>query len=236
MSLFRRNLVICLCVLAATTYAVYHVHAQSAPATPAPANTPAVVGVATNPSGSCTMNGQFTAPVFQTVNLSTGVTSRCVGGTWATDTFTSAGGTFNVNGVQQVDATGALNSNVAGESPVYSVYGNITTANINAGTTVIVPATASRTIKVLHFLKQALGGSAATCTAVQMLDTSAVVAVSSPIANLTANTIVTEATASETLTTFLTGLTAGAGIKINQTGSACATMTSMNYAIFYTYQ
>lgn len=66
---------------------------QTAPTTPAGPNTPSVVYVSTDPTGSCTMNnlqGGNAAPVFITLNVNTGVISRCKAGTWANDI--SAGG------------------------------------------------------------------------------------------------------------------------------------------------
>lgn len=55
---------------------------QTAPTTPAGPNTPSVVYVSTDPTGSCTMNNIGTAPVFITQNVNTGLRSYCVGGTW----------------------------------------------------------------------------------------------------------------------------------------------------------
>jgi hypothetical protein len=57
---------------------------QTAPSTPASPNTPAIVYVSTDPSGSCTMNNTnpSAAPVFVTLNVNTGLISRCKAGTW----------------------------------------------------------------------------------------------------------------------------------------------------------
>lgn len=210
MSLFRRNLLITVCVLVAATYAVYRVHAQTAPATPAPANTPTIVGVSVDPTGSCTMTGAFSAPYFSTVNLTTGLQSFCMGGTWTSPATLTA-------------------------------YGSLTLAQLNAGQT-IVAANANRTAKILNAQLSAVGGAAATCTAIQVDDTAGtpIVGVSLTIAALSgAGVQVTTDTAPAagawTYTTYQSALTAGQGIQILKTGSNCATMTGLNYRVQYTY-
>lgn len=63
----------------------FYLPSQTAPATPAGPNTPAVVYVSTDPTGSCTMNNLnqgSSAPVFVTLNVNTGLISRCKAGTW----------------------------------------------------------------------------------------------------------------------------------------------------------
>ena len=137
------------------------------------------------------------------------------------------------------DDQGAATANytVSPSSATYSVYGNITLANINAGLT-IVPGITSRAIVIHHFTLQAIGGAATACTLVELADTAGtpVVGVSVTIADLTQSTIVNEASGTGvTLTTFLAGLTAGQGLQIIKTGSACTTMTSMNYEVIYSY-
>jgi hypothetical protein len=217
-------------------------HSQTAPATPAQPNVPAVVGVSVNPTGSCTMQGNLQAPTFVTVNLSTGAYTRCLAGTWVTDAILmpSSGVLQYTGGIQLVDATGALNSNVAGESPVYSAYGSMTTANLNTGTNIVPPVT-GRTLKVLQFDSSTTGGAATTCTAIVLEDTAPVVAISTTVAAYSgAGVQVTTSTApaagAMTFTTFLSALTANAGLKLASTGSACTVMTALNYKVLYTVQ
>lgn len=147
---------------------------------------------------------------------------------------------LKINGTVALDPTGALaNIGTAGSAGVYSIAGNATTAQINAGIT-IVPAVTGRTLKIMGVLFQAIGGAAAGCTAIQVDDTTGtpVVGVSVTVAALTQNTMVTTDTAPAagawTYTTFLTALTANQGLQIIKTGSACTTLTSLNYRVFYT--
>lgn len=124
---------------------------------------------------------------------------------------------------------------VVAPQQVYSVEGSVTVAQINAGNTILA-ATTGRTLKIVGVLMQAVGGSAAGCTAIQVADTTGtpVVGVSVAVAGLTSGTIVTEATASNvTLTTFLTALTANQGLQIIKTGGSCTTLVTMNYRVFY---
>lgn len=124
---------------------------------------------------------------------------------------------------------GALNTEVG-------LSTNVTLAQVNAGVT-IVPPVSNQTLRVTHFLLQALGGSTAGCTTVRISDTSPgpVDVVNVTAGALTQNTVVTEATASgKTLGTFGTGqLTAGAGLQVREVGSACTTATSFNVTVFY---
>lgn len=238
-----------------------HLAGQSAPTTPLTGNpnVPAIIPVSVDPTGTCVMNGTSGALYFSTQNITTGLRSYCVGAlgsqTWATDGIKTAGfapgtaginlvpstaGPLSLNSVQIVDSTGALNSNVSGESPMYAAYGNITLAQLNAGFQA-VPDVASRTLKVLNEQFSAVGAAPAACTAIGVTDSSAVVAATVTIAALSgAGVQVTTETAPAagawTFTTFETGLTAGKGLKVVQTGSACTTMTSMNFKVLYTVQ
>lgn len=126
-------------------------------------------------------------------------------------------------------ALGAANDTVAFST-------NVTTAQVNAGITIVAPVS-TRTLRVNHFLLQALGGSTAGCTTVRISDTSTVPVdvVSVAVAGLTQNTVVTEATPSTvTLGTFGTAqLSAGAGLQVRKVGSSCTTATSFNVTVFY---
>lgn len=126
-------------------------------------------------------------------------------------------------------ALGAANNTVAFST-------NVTTAQVNAGIT-IVPPVSTQTLRVDHFVLQALGGATAGCTTVRISDTSTgpVDVVSVTAGALTQNTVVTEATASGvTLGTFATAqLSAGAGLQVRKVGSNCTTATSFNVTAFY---
>lgn len=144
---------------------------------------------------------------------------------------------LKVAGSQVIDPTGAITTGVSGQNAnVYSAYGSLTLAQVNSGTT-IVPAVTGRTLKIVGFLLEAVGGSFATCTAVQVDDTAGTptVGISAPIAALTSGAIVTEMTgASITFTTFLSALTANQGLQILKTGSSCTGPTSLSYRVYYT--
>jgi len=113
---------------------------------------------------------------------------------------------------------------------------NVTVAQVNAGVTIVAPVS-NRTLRVTHFLLQALGGATAGCTSVRISDTSTgpIDVVTVLVAALTQNTVVTEATASNvTLGTFATSqLTPGAGLQVRKVGSSCTTATSFNVSVFY---
>lgn len=148
-----------------------------------------------------------------------------------------------------IDNTGALYVTQGSATPgapvgtitaggVFSVSASLTLAQVNAGT-IILPAVANQTYKVQHVSIQAIGGAAAACTLVEVADTAAspVVAMSSTVAGLTQNTRVTEASAATIAVTSAfapTALTAGKGIQVLSTGSACTTATSFNVVVFFT--
>ncbi len=120
---------------------------------------------------------------------------------------------------------------------IYQSTLTISTANLNAGTSnVIVAAVAGRTLTPVGFTMQALGGNTATCTAVLIEDTAAVIVATEGVAGLTQGQIINEASAIANLTLgagWNTGLTTGEGIKVIQTGSACATATSFHFTVNY---
>jgi hypothetical protein len=121
---------------------------------------------------------------------------------------------------------------------MFSVSANLTLAQVNAGTT-ILPAVIGQTYKVQHVSIQAIGGAAAACTLVEVADTAAspIVAMSSTVAGLTQNTRVTESSAATIAVTTAfapTALTAGKGIQVLSTCSACTTATSFNVVVFFT--
>lgn len=120
---------------------------------------------------------------------------------------------------------------------IYQSTLTITTANLNSGTSnTIVTGVTGRTLTPVGFTMQALGGNTATCTAVVMEDTAAVVIATEAIAGLTTGQIINEASAVANLTLgagWNTALTTGEGIKVVQTGSACATATSFHFTVNY---
>lgn len=126
------------------------------------------------------------------------------------------------------------------QGPVYSASLTISTANLNApASNIIVPAVTGRTYTPVGFFLQALGGSTAGCTLVELTDTagSPVVIASEAIAGLVQNQGITESSAVANLTFgagWLTPLTVSKGIQIIQTGSSCTTATSFVARIYYT--
>lgn len=115
------------------------------------------------------------------------------------------------------------------------VMGNATTAEVNAGKT-IVNADPSRSIAIVGGWMRALGGNAGTATSVDIKDTAgtAVVGVACAVAGLTSGAVLDFGAASNvTRTTYGTALTAGKGLKIEKTGSNLATATSVDYCVYY---
>lgn len=115
---------------------------QTAPTTPAGPNTPAVVSVSTDPSGACTMNNLGNAPVFITLNTSTGIISRCKSGTWANDVtngITWTGNPTPGTAAGQTMGTAALpwSSLFFGSAATNNV--KLTAGTLAAGLTINVP-------------------------------------------------------------------------------------------------
>jgi hypothetical protein len=148
-----------------------------------------------------------------------------------------------------IDKTGALYITQGSGTPgasvgtitaggVFSVSANLTLAQVNAGT-IILPAVTGQTYKVNHVSIQAIGGATATCTLVEVADTSTmpVVAMSATQAGLTQNTRVTESSAATVAVTTAfapTALTANQGIQVLSTGTACTGATSFNVVVDFT--
>src|ERR1035437_3132856 len=121
-----------------------------------------------------------------------------------------------------------------GQQPVYSVEGNLTVAVLHLAPTIVLPIAGAK-IKIVGFLLQAKGGAAATCTSVQVVDTTGtpVVGVQANAAQLTQDTVNDESAASMVLTTFLVNFVSGKGLVIRDVGGQCSTMTSLNYLVLY---
>lgn len=122
---------------------------------------------------------------------------------------------------------------------LYSKTLTISTANLNAATSnVIVPAVTGRTLTPIRFFLQALGGSTAGCTLVELADTagSPVVIMSEAVAGLPVNQGIDPGSSVSNLTFgagWLTGLTTSQGIQILKTGSSCTTATSFVATVDY---
>ncbi len=117
---------------------------------------------------------------------------------------------------------------------VHEVHGNATLADIKSGY-IVADGVPNKQITVTGGYFKALGGAAGTATSVDVKDTANVVAVACAIAQLTENTELQFTPGATGITWTTRGpLTAGKGIKIDDTGSALDTLTSMDYQIFYT--
>ena len=110
-------------------------------------------------------------------------------------------------------------------------FGNATTAQVNAGKT-IVKARPGKTIKVVDGWLRALGGNAATATSVQITD-GTTTAFKIAVGGLTENAVARVGLATHSTNTGVgTALTKGAGLQITATGTL-ATATSVDYCVFY---
>lgn len=113
------------------------------------------------------------------------------------------------------------------------VEGQLTTAEVNAGT-VVLPGVAHRAITVVDAYLRAIGGAAASNTSVDIVDsTTGTVAIAFARAGLAQNAVLRMGATNTTNTGVLTTLATGEGLKIKNTGTAMATATAMDYCIFY---
>lgn len=111
----------------------------------------------------------------------------------------------------------------------------VTLAELNAGK-VLLEAHGTARLEVLGFQVIARGGAAAALTALRLITTEStpVVIASVAQASLTQNALNSEVTAGTTLGAgWLTPLTAGAGFKVDKTGSAATTATSFDVVVTY---
>ena len=148
-------------------------------------------------------------------------------------TIDSTGGTYLLN----ESATPGAPVGTITAGGLFAASGNLTLAQVNAGA-VVVPAVTGQTYKIHHAVLVALGGSTATCTAVEFADTAGtpIVAMSVVAAGLGQNVYASELSAANSTKTTLAplALTANQGIQVLHTGSNCATATSFNWILFYT--
>ena len=149
---------------------------------------------------------------------------------------TFIGGTL----ASSVDTTGSSSATNA----TYTVTrSGITDAQLATGVVLVSPVS-TRTVRVVHAEIQPIGGNAATCTDIRIeSDTFANEVLKFLVSGtLVASTWYDEASpvaqvtsVGNAVTPFGTQFAAGVGIGIQSTGSTCATMTSLNVVVQYTY-
>lgn len=112
--------------------------------------------------------------------------------------------------------------------------GQLTTAQVNAGTVVLAPQV-DRVITVVDAWMRATG-TAATVTSVDITDTnsSPVTAVAFARAGLSDGVVLRAGASNTTATNLGKALTEDKGLKIVKNGSDLATTTAVDYVIFYT--
>jgi len=123
------------------------------------------------------------------------------------------------------------------QSQLYTRVGYLGLSQINGGT-VIVPGINGVSYRVVDFLFQGVGSNLATCTSVNVDDTTGtpVVVAAVPVATLASNAVIGPGGANNTLTTmgWQGALTAGKGIQIINAGSSCTAATGLYYRIEWT--
>ena len=116
--------------------------------------------------------------------------------------------------------------------------GAATLNEVKAGTVILSPEP-GRTITIHDGWLRAIGGNAATATSVDISDTAdtPIVAFAMAVGGLTENAVARVGLATHyTGTTVGTPLTPGKGLQIYDTGSDLATLTHLDYCIFYTVE
>jgi len=112
--------------------------------------------------------------------------------------------------------------------------GQLTLAEVNAGK-VVVPAVVKRAYTVVDCWLRAIGGAAANNTSVDVQDSvSATKVAVFTRAGLTENALARAGVAVTSVATNLgTSLTRSEGVRIINVGTACDTMTHLDYVILY---
>ena len=111
--------------------------------------------------------------------------------------------------------------------------GNISRAQVNSGV-LIIDAVAKRSITVVDAWIRAKGGAVTANTSIDLTDSvSGTVAVSFAQAQSTENTILRAGATGATATNVGTALGAGEGLKIANVGTACDTVTTLDYVVLY---
>lgn len=116
----------------------------------------------------------------------------------------------------------------------YTLTANVTTAQINAGTTILAEAT-GKVITVVGVLAISHGAFAA-CTDVRLCDTTGtpVEIMTIPVASLTDGAVINEASSNIVMGAgFFTALASGKGLKVRKTGSTATTGTSIDFIVRY---
>ena len=114
--------------------------------------------------------------------------------------------------------------------------GSLSLAQVKAATVIVGPEPGRR-ITVHDGWLRAIGGNAATATAVVVEDTAGTDAFAMAVAGLAENVVARVGVATHyTGTTIGSPLGVGAGLRIDDSGTALAGPTSVDYCIFYTVE
>lgn len=150
-----------------------------------------------------------------------------------------AGGTLKVAGVTLTPSAADYNAlpGIVAATTALKVFSvTATTAEVNAGTKVIVPAVAGKQFLPLDVWMQALGGNAADATLVRLVEeTSSAVVMSHVIADMTEDTWVGKTGGTVVTTALGFPLVAAKAILIDKTGSALATCTHVRAVVVGCY-
>jgi hypothetical protein len=156
------------------------------------------------------------------------------------DTGAAAGGTAgnviiaatNAAGVDIGTVTKAVT--ISGAKPVLGFVDRLTTAEVNAGHTVLAPA-AGRTVTVLYAAIRAIGGTAADVTSVDIKETTTGnVVLRIPVAVLAENAVTGVWSANAVSTYLGVALSAGNGLEVEKDGTDVATATHFDVFVQYT--
>jgi hypothetical protein len=117
-----------------------------------------------------------------------------------------------------------------------AIYGQATTAEVNAGKTILA-GTAGKAIKIIDVKLQAVGGNATTATSVDIGDTDNNIFFSFGVASLTEGAVPCLGSVTMGGVPLHGAFAAGNGIKIGKTGAgALETCTAINYCVTYCYE
>lgn len=113
-------------------------------------------------------------------------------------------------------------------------YGQLTTAEVNAGK-IVVPRAPGRVYTVVDAWMRAIGGAAGSNTSVDITDdTTGTVAASFEDAALTQNTVCRAGAANTAATGLNTALAQGEGLKVANVGTDMDTASALDVCIHYT--
>lgn len=114
--------------------------------------------------------------------------------------------------------------------------GNLTTVQLNANSragTVIVPASAGKTIKVTDVWMRNVGSNITGATAIVLEDTAGTDVMSTTAATFNSNALVRAGASGTTVTNLGVALGKGAGLRIGCTVGDVADSTGMDYCVSY---